>query len=595
MNLKTIFFSAATIFISSYATAANLTFDLTEYGVRPEKKANTTLTLNRAIEKISSSVKNENDTVTLRLAKGRYDFYPADVYRKTMYISNHDHEDNRPIGLILENRTNMIIDGQGSEFIFHGRMIPMAIIKSTGCTVANISIDFDKPQIGQITIVSNDTVAGEIIYRTAPWMDTKLIDGGLYMTGKGWQIKPCAGIAFEPGTRHLVYNTSDIGVGTDNVTKLENNLFKAPWSNNKLIPGTIVALRSYGRPCPGIFVDECNDLSLKNIQIHYAEGMGLIAQNTRNITLDGFSVCLRGNDDPRYFTTQADATHFSGCSGHISSTGGLYEGMMDDAINVHGTYLKITERLNDYSVAGQFMHHQSFGFKWGETGDTVSIIRSKTMEIQGTRLTIKSIEPIDHPSVYGAHQLKITFNQPIPAEIDPAKETFGMENLSMTPSVYFADNTVRNNRARGALFSTPKKVIAERNLFDHTSGTAILLCGDCNGWFETGACHDVTIRDNRFVNALTNLFQFTNAVISIYPEIPDMAGQQQYFHSNVTITDNTFETFDAPLLYARSTDGLIFMNNRIITNRDYPPLHWNRAPIWLEHVNNSKIQATSAE
>lgn len=37
------------------------------------------------------------------------------------------------------------------------------------------------------------------------------------------------------------------------------------------------------------------------------------------------------------FTTQADATHFSGCKGKITSCNGLYEGMMDDAINVHGT------------------------------------------------------------------------------------------------------------------------------------------------------------------------------------------------------------------------------------------------------------------
>ena len=68
-----------------------------------------------------------------------------------------------------------------------------------------------------------------------------------------------------------------------------------------------------------------------------------------------------------------------------------------------------------------------------------------------------------------------------------------------------------------------------RCVIDHTSGTAILLCGDCNGWYETGACRDVQIRRNRFVNALTNLFQFTNAVISIYPEIPDLANQQYFF------------------------------------------------------------------
>ncbi|CEN52528.1 hypothetical protein CCAN11_2470038 [Capnocytophaga canimorsus] len=74
------------------------------------------------------------------------------------------------------------------------------------------------------------------------------------------------------------------------------------------------------------------------------------------------------------------------------------------------------------------------------------------------------------------------------------KNSVGIENLTWTPEVIFKNNIVRNNRARGALFSTPKKVICEENTFDHTHGTAILLCGDCNGWFETGACREVIIR-----------------------------------------------------------------------------------------------------
>ena len=94
--------------------------------------------------------------------------------------------------------------------------------------------------------------------------------------------------------------------------------------------------------------------------------------------------------------------------------------------------------------------------------------------------------------------------------------------------------------------------MVERNLFDHTSGTAILLCGDCNGWFETGACRNVLIRNNRFINALTNMFQFTEAVISIYPEIPDLEHQKNISmvekEKGVVIEDNYFETFDRPVL-----------------------------------------------
>ena len=160
--------------------------------------------------------------------------------------------------------------------------------------------------------------------------------------------------------------------------------------------------------------------------------------------------------------------------------------------------------------------------------------------------------------------------------------------------VEFFDNLIRNNRARGTLFSTPQKVVVENNLFDHTSGCAILLCGDCNGWFETGACRDVTIRKNHFINALTSQFQFTNAVISIYPEIPNLDGQKKLFHGGrkaaIRIEDNTFETFDAPILYAKSIDGLLFRNNKVVQNTDYKPFHWNKDQFLLQRVNNVEIE-----
>lgn len=34
--------------------------------------------------------------------------------------------------------------------------------------------------------------------------------------------------------------------------------------------------------------------------------------------------------------------------------------MMDDAINVHGTYLKILERIDNHTVRGRYMHDQAW-------------------------------------------------------------------------------------------------------------------------------------------------------------------------------------------------------------------------------------------
>lgn len=548
------------LFIALFTACKGGAYDLSGYGLKPDTGENASPLIAKALQEIAAEV--NFDTVRILLPKGRYDFYPEGASKREYFISNHDQDNPKLVGLAFENMKNVIFDGQGSELVFHGRMLPVSLVGSENCTLKNFSIDFANPHISQVKVLENDTVGGLITYEVAPWVEYEIRDSNFVAKGEGWEHVPAWGIAFEGDTKRLVYTTSDISVGSKHVAEIASRKILAPWKNKKLIPGTVVVFRGYGRPTPGVFMYHDTNTTLENIQVHYAEGMGLLAQMSENITLDKFSVCLRGKDDPRYFTTQADATHFSGCKGLIRSVGGLYEGMMDDAINVHGTYLKVQKRIDDKTLVGEYMHGQSYGFEWGRPGDAVQFIESKTMEVLGEQNKVAAIETADKPDGHGVKQFRITFEKPVDPAISEVG-TYGIENQEWTPEVYFADNVIRNNRARGSLFSTPKKTVVEKNVFDHTSGTAILLCGDCNGWFETGACHDVQIRNNKFINALTNQFQFTNAVISIYPEIPDLKSQKRYFHSGIVIEDNEFETFDMPILYAKSVDGLVFRNNVI--------------------------------
>ncbi len=580
---------ATCLYLDSGASQPVQIIHLSDYGVLPNTGNNSSAIIHKAIQTILTKV-NKKQPLVLKFKKGRYDFHPDGALTRTYYISNHDQDNPKTVGLVIEGQNNITIDGQGSDFIYHGRMLPIALIESTNITLKNIHIDFEQPQICQVKILKNDSVQGKIIYQTAPWVTYTIKDSVFYNTGENGALKPSSGIAFEEKTKRIVYNTADIRVGTTAVQELSPGIIQANnWKNSKLIPGTVVAMRAGYRPHPGIFVHKGKDIQLKHITVHYAEGMGLLAQLTENITLDGFRVALRGSDDPRYFTAQADATHFSGCKGVIVSKNGLYENMMDDAINIHGTYLKITKRLDDKTLVGRYMHDQSYGFDWGNAGDTVQFIQSGTMELWGQKNQIQSIQILRDKADDPIREFKITFKQALDPVIDPATTAMGIENLSWTPRVVFSGNTIRHNRARGALFSTPRKTLVERNLFDHTSGTAILLCGDANGWYETGSCHDIVIRHNTFINALTNMFQFTNAIISIYPEIPDLKNQQKYFHSGIIIEDNLFETFDKPILYAKSVDGLVFRGNRIKTNTAYPAFHWNKKSVFFERVTHSEI------
>lgn len=582
------------IVMSLLSCTGEKVYHASDFGIVPNTGEDMTAEFADAIATIKAE--RAGKPAVLLLEGGEYDFFPDSANVREYYISNHDQDNPKRVAIALEGMKNFTIKGNAcgmdsrrADLMMNGRMLPVAMIGCENCALDFVGIDTRAPQITQVEVVENDTEAGFITYRIAPYVNYRIVDGRLVTYGNNWEITPQAGIAFDGVTRHLVYQTSDIWVGVHGVTEIEPGLVRAPWRDARLVPGTFIALRSYARPTPGIFVSECRNISFESVSVYYAEGMGLLAQASENITLERFRVTRR--DNSRYFTTQADATHFSGCKGLIKSVNGMYQGMMDDAINVHGTYLRVVQRLDDNTLVGRYMHGQAYGFYWGSAGDSVQFVRSDVMEItEGNRIV--EIAPYDKDVVAGCKDFKIRFEKVLPRDI--ANGNYGIENLEWTPEVVFSGNVIRNNRARGALFSTPKPTLVEKNFFDHTSGTAILLCGDCNGWFETGACRDVVIRENRFVNALTNMFQFTNGIISIYPEIPDLASQKKYFHGGngkgVVIENNIFETFDAPIVYAKSIDGLLFRNNKIVQNDDFVPFHWNRHRFLFDKVTNVTIE-----
>lgn len=527
-----------------------------------------------------------DDPVTVVFSPKRYDFYDEQAITREYYISNHTQTGRKKCAMLLEKRHRLTLDGNGAEFIFHGTLIPIALVDSTSCNLKNFTIDYQYPPIHQARIRSVDPNRKAIVVEICSEEPYRIVNGRelVFTAEDNADYHINSTIHFASDGR-MVYKRPDRLFNPEKITEIEPKILEFSGWIDDLQPDTYLVLRVSPRPTPGIFLSHADNALIDNVTVHFSFGMGLLAQLTENITLHGFRVCRRGAEDPRRFTTHADATHFSGCKGIIRSENGFYEGMNDDAINVHGTYLKVLERRGEREIRAAYMHRDCWGFEWGVPGDKVQFIRPRTMEYVTTEYRIESIRPVDAVTSTGAKVFDLLLDQPCPE----ADDAYGIENLNWTPEVIFRGNTVRNNRARGALFSTPRRVVCEENVFDHVHGSAILLCGDCNGWYETGACHDVLIRHNRFINNLTAYYQFTQAVISIYPEIPDLAAQRHFFHSDITISDNEFEMFDTPLLYVKSTQRVRFIGNTIKYNNEYPAFHANRRTFLFEHVKDITI------
>ena len=169
-------------------------YDLADYGLKPDSGENASPLIAKALQAIAAETKG--DMVTILLPKGRYDFYPDGASEREYYISNHDQDNPKMVGLSFEQMQNMVFDGQGSEFIFHGRMLPVSLVGSDNCTLKNFSIDFANPHISQVKILKNDTINGLITYEVAPWVQYEIRDSNFVAKGEGWEHIPCLSVNF---------------------------------------------------------------------------------------------------------------------------------------------------------------------------------------------------------------------------------------------------------------------------------------------------------------------------------------------------------------------------------------------------------------
>ena len=75
--------------------------------------------------------------------------------------------------------------------------------------------------------------------------------------------------------------------------------------------------------------------------------------------------------------------HFSGCKGKILIKNCVLSGAHDDAINVHGTYLSIVEKIADNQLKVRFMHKQTYGFMAFNRGDEIEFVNQETYASYG--------------------------------------------------------------------------------------------------------------------------------------------------------------------------------------------------------------------
>jgi hypothetical protein len=526
---------------------------------------------------------------TVRFEPGEYRLPVSVGSEMKFYISNHDQSDSHRVVFPIVGATNVTVDATGVLFLFDGKPIPFVLLESRNILLRGFAVDSSVPFMPEMTITG--FAAGKTIVDICPQKSPYRIKNGvIHFRGADWEYSPLHAKLFDGSTRELVERSGDVpyrGAATELTKgKLELDFdFSKVGKGAKV--GDVVVLRPPVRPCPGIVVYRSEDVHLEDVVVHSSLGMALLVQRSRNVAWRGTgspesrrSGVFPRNATGRYASAHADASHFSNVAGDAVVENCLFEGMMDDAMNVHSTCLMITNVLSQNSIRCRYMHHQAVGFEVFRPGEMLRFIDGDTLE-NGVEMKVAAVE------MHGPEYVTLTLDGPLPEGVGVGD---AVENADWQCIATFRGNVVRFNRARGTLFTTPKPVLVESNVFDRVSGTAVLLAGDAHYWFESGACRDVMVRGNVFRNCITSYGShgFSFGIISVCPTVHNIDAQIRRYHCNVRIEDNLFETFNVPLLYAFSTDGLTWRRNRIVRNNGYEGVE--KPPFIVKKCENLEIE-----
>lgn len=562
---------------------------------------------------ISEAKKTANSKVIIE--KGTYHFYPEKAFQKYCFISNHD-DGLRSTPFPILGCNNMEIVADGAEFIFHGLMLPFIIEDSKNISLKGFSIDWEIPLYSQVEVVATD--ARNHTFDVKVDCDYEIRNHELLFLKEGYEHNLNRSVCWDSKTKAVLYNSvkyatlvpysnkslvRDVGLepfddpdlsawtnrqrGTElslTAEETEPGIVRLSGHKKELPPvGCIIVAKgenSVNRLAPAIRCLNSENLIIEDVNVYHAGGMGLICERTNNVALDNFNVKLKPGSE-RLLTTTADATHFTNCKGKVNMKNCLFENMLDDATNIHGMYVKVNDIINENTIGVKIGHFQQYGFDFAMEGDEISFIKEEKELNSFFSSVVEKVEKINK------RYYLITLADKIPEDVSPG---IFVDNFEWYPEVEIRNCTCRNNRARGFLFGTPKKIVFEENTVS-TMKEAVKLRG-CFGrfWYESGIIKGCYIANNNFGDCGYGAANFSSVISTISDK-----SEINFRMGKVVIENNLFETFNPLILQGSGIDSLVFKNNAVKKSNNYIPFNENSPVVEIDDINFTDISGNLLE
>ncbi len=519
--------------------------------------------------------------VKLVFEKGVYKFLPDYALSRYSFITNHGNG-YKYVAFRFENFESVKVEGNGSEFIFHGRIAPFQFDNCKNIEVKNLIVDWDIPFVFEAEVLK--------VNKEGSWYDIKPLNEGhswsfvnnkiIFPNIDGFNFQELGHThCFDPNTKSTFYGSWNLHPNPEKVEDLGNGVYRFHEKLKKYPPvGAIMASKggkSENRYAPAFQVVNSKNITYDKVVVHHALGMAFLFERSENIKILNSGVYTRDGSS-RFISSTADATHFANCKGDILIENCRIEGMLDDGTNVHGTYVSVDEIIDEYTVRIALQHFEQLGFQFADVGDDIWFIQKPSPQRGVVNEVVKA-------KFINEKYTELTFKYKLPKtlSIDDI-----LENKTWNPVFTMRGCRVTKHRARNAMIKTPLKIVIEDNYFS-SDMSSIGLRGETFKWYESGAVEDVVIRNNHFVDVAHG--GADHAVLWISPVLGDGFSQDEIYDRNILFENNTIEGFNNRIVWADRLEGLVFRGNTILQTKTREALYPDAPLFEFRNSKDTKI------
>lgn len=524
-----------------------------------------------SMQKISQNAKSGDVFV---FSKKEYHFYKELSPSRVVHMTNTDsfRFPEKRFGMLFENLENIELDGNGATFVIHGDICSIGLLNCRNVKMHGFTIKYANPNNVEMRVVS---VKGrKVVF--------EFNESALYsLNGKDFVFydeSPLDGSNSERYWQFTNDNDSDCGVchSGDSVYRTSHavgvfHLIKSvkPLPNKrqveityrfkrKFVPGDCYTISpNHNRNTSGVFVNGCSDVSAENITVNYLAGFGWLSQMCNNVSFDNVTFAP---EKGRTVSGFADLIHICGCKGDVKINNCFFAHPHDDAINIHASFLRFKNKVDDYTAVFEFVHRQQGGYRAFNTGDEVALYyRNNLAQLPGTYVVDSAVDDIENKTV------TVKFTEKLPPEIENQynkQNNVVAENITYSPNVEISNCRFNAIPTRGILVTARGKVRIHDNEFTNVAMANIFISNDANAWYESGPVRDVEIYNNKFIVTPNNLPKFIDCSAILVDPVTLGGKVTVAIHKNINIHSNYFDVRRDRVVTARGVENLKIGENQ---------------------------------